>query len=99
VVVLLTDEEFATVKECAGLVPLSTWFRSLVVGPRVRPVAESNAGTRPRAIAAEAEPAARVPAAAAEEAPAVRPHTFHSGRRPVPGCGACAELKADLARR
>lgn len=34
VVVLLSDEEFETVKARAGLVPLSAWFRALALGKK-----------------------------------------------------------------
>ena len=39
--VIVTPEEYARIKEMAGLVPLSAWFRDRALGPR-QPVYKSS---------------------------------------------------------
>jgi hypothetical protein len=108
VVVLLSDEELAEVQGKAGLVPLSAWFRALALGKKpskqaiqVEQIRASDpmAAERPEMdYAAHSEvpsggSVSKVGAAVPVNPSGVRPHTMHSGIRPVPGCKQCEEMK------
>jgi len=109
VVVLLNDDELADVQGKAGLIPLSAWFRALALGakkPNKRAVqveelraSDPMADERPEIdYAAHSEvpsggSVSKVGAAVPVKPSGVRPHTMHSGVRPVAGCKECEGMK------
>lgn len=108
VVVLLSDEELAEVQGKAGLVPLSAWFRALALGKKpskravqVEQLRASDPMSSERDDVAygthEELPSggsvAKVGAAVPVKSSGVRPHTMHSGVRPVAGCKECEAMK------